>query len=100
MVELNMIDTVEYGIHSMNVDQARRYFPLLDYDLSELNAVKLTLYGVFLDPVFSNLLYKNKDLPLEKIIQLDKESKEKTRKQIQETREETGVKFETHLRDI
>lgn len=89
MVELNMIDTMGYGIHSMNVGQARRYFLLPDYDLSELNAVKLTLYGAFLDPVFSNLLYKNKDLPLEKIIQLDKESKEKTRKQIQETREET-----------
>ncbi len=86
MVELNMIDIMGYGIHSMNVGQARRYFLLPDYDLSEPNAVKLTLYGAFLDPVFSNLLYKNKDLSLEKIIQLDKESKAKTR---EETREET-----------
>ncbi len=34
MAELNMIDTMGYGIHDMYARQARRYFPMPDYDLS------------------------------------------------------------------
>jgi ATP-dependent DNA helicase RecG len=53
MVELNMIDTMGYGIHSIYIGQARRYFPLPDYDLSESGAVKLTIYGSVVDPAYS-----------------------------------------------
>jgi len=35
MTELNMIDTMGYGIYEMHIGQARRYFPLPDYDLSD-----------------------------------------------------------------
>ncbi len=41
MAELNMIDTMGYGIHSIHIAQARRFFPMPDFDLNEPNAVKL-----------------------------------------------------------
>ena len=90
MSEINMIDTMGYGIHSMNVGQARRYLPLPDYDFNEPNAVKLTLYSTFSDSDYSSTLLNNKNLSLIEIIELDKESKAKI--QLQETREETTVK--------
>ena len=40
MAELGMIDTMGCGIHEMYTGQARRYFPLPDYDLKEPNAVR------------------------------------------------------------
>ena len=44
MAELNMIDTMGYGIHEMHVGQARRYSPMPDYDLSEPQAVKKAVF--------------------------------------------------------
>jgi ATP-dependent DNA helicase RecG len=41
MAELNMIDTMGYGIRDMYTGQARRYFPMPDYDLSEASVVKM-----------------------------------------------------------
>lgn len=35
MAELNMMSTMGYGIHEMHLGQARRSFPMPDYDLSE-----------------------------------------------------------------
>lgn len=52
MVELNMIDTMGYGIHSIYAGQARRYFPLPDYDLTEPDAVKMTIYGGVVDSAY------------------------------------------------
>ncbi|RRU14964.1 RNA-binding domain-containing protein [Stenotrophomonas sp. 278] len=75
MVELNMIDTMGYGIHSIYAGQARRYFPLPDYDLSEPNAVKLTIYGGVVDPAYSRLLIQNTDLPLTDVLALDRVQK-------------------------
>jgi ATP-dependent DNA helicase RecG len=72
MVELNMIDTMGYGIHSIYIGQARRYFPLPDYDLSESGAVKLTIYGSVVDPAYSRLLIQNTDLPLADVLALDR----------------------------
>lgn len=40
-----MIDTMGFGIHDMYARQAKRYFPMPDYDLSEASAVRLTIYG-------------------------------------------------------
>ena len=56
MAELNMIDTMGYGIHDMYARQARRYFPMPDYDLSESGTVKLTIYGGVVDPAYSRML--------------------------------------------
>lgn len=75
MAELNMIDTMGYGIHEMHVGQARRYFPMPDYDLSEPQAVKLTLYGAVVDVAYSRLLIQKTNLPLADILALDRVQK-------------------------
>lgn len=75
MAELNMIDTMGYGIHDMHARQARRYFPMPDYDLSEVGAVKLTIYGGVVDPAYSRLLIQKTDLPLADVLALDRVQK-------------------------
>jgi ATP-dependent DNA helicase RecG len=75
MVELNMIDTMGYGIHEIYKGQARRYFPLPDYDLSELDAVRLTVYGGVVDPAYSRLLIQKTDLSLTDVLALDRVQK-------------------------
>jgi ATP-dependent DNA helicase RecG len=75
MTELNMIDTMGYGIHSIYKRQAQRYFPLPDYDLSQPNAVKLTLYGGVVDPAYSRMLIQKTDLPLADVLALDRVQK-------------------------
>lgn len=75
MAELNMIDTMGYGIHDMYVGQARRYFPLPDYDLQSPDCVKLTLYGGVVDPAYSRLLIQKTDLPLADVLALDRVQK-------------------------
>ncbi|MFA7123694.1 MAG: RNA-binding domain-containing protein [Candidatus Delongbacteria bacterium] len=75
MAELKMIDTLGYGIHEMNTEQAKRFFPLPDYDLSEPGVVKVSIYGKIFDPAYSNLLIQNPDLALEDIIALDRVQK-------------------------
>ncbi len=72
MVELNMIDTMGYGIHGMFVGQAKRFLPLPDYDLSVPGNVKLTLYGKIVDPAYSRLLIKKTGLDLADIQALDR----------------------------
>lgn len=75
MAELNMIDTMGYGIHEMHVGQARRYFPMPDYDLSEPNVVKMTLHGALVDAAYSRILIQKTDLPLSDILALDRVQK-------------------------
>jgi len=75
MAELNMIDTMGWGIHQMHTGQARRYFPLPDYDLSDANAVKLTLHGALVDEAYSRLLIQKTDLPLADVFALDRVQK-------------------------
>ena len=75
MAELKMIDTLGYGIHEMNTEQAKSYFPLPDYDLSETGVVKLSIYGKAFDLAYSKLLIQNPDLLLEDIIALDRVQK-------------------------
>ncbi len=76
MAELNMIDTLGYGIHLLHVGQARRYFPMPDYDLAEPSAVRLTLHGAIVDPAYSRLLMQQTDLPLADILALDRVQKQ------------------------
>ena len=75
MSELNMIDTMGYGIHLIYYGQAQRYFPLPDYDISQPFAVKMTLYGGVVDPAYSRLLIKKTDLPLIDVLALDRVQK-------------------------
>jgi ATP-dependent DNA helicase RecG len=75
MVELNMIDTMGYGIHSIYAGQARRYFPLPDYDLSHPGSVRLTIYGGVVDPAYSRLLIQKTDLSLADVLALDRVQK-------------------------
>lgn len=75
MAELNMIDTMGYGIHEIYKGQARRYFPMPDYDLGEASAVKMTIYGGVVDPAYSRLLIQKTDLPLVDVLALDRVQK-------------------------
>lgn len=75
MAELNMIDTMGYGIYEMHVGQAKRYFPMPDYDLSEPGVVKMTIYGSIVDPAYSRMLIQKTDLPLSDILALDRVQK-------------------------
>jgi len=75
MAELNMIDTMGYGIRDMYRGQARRYFPLPDYDLSTPGAVKMTIYGGVVDIAYSRLLIQKTDLPLDDVLALDRVQK-------------------------
>ncbi|WP_240464732.1 RNA-binding domain-containing protein [Modicisalibacter sp. 'Wilcox'] len=72
MAELNMIDTMGYGIHDMYSRQARRYLPLPDYDLSEPGAVRLGIYGGVVDSAYSRLLIQKTDLSLVDVLALDR----------------------------
>lgn len=60
MVNLNMIDTVGYGIHTMYVEQRKRFFPLPDYSKSAENKVVLEIHGHAIDENYSMLLIINK----------------------------------------
>lgn len=75
MTELNMIDTMGYGIYEMHLGQAKRYFPLPDYDLSAASCVKMTIYGSIVDPAYSRMLIQKTDMPWEDILLLDRVQK-------------------------
>ena len=75
MTELNMIDTMGYGIHEMHKGQARRYFPMPDYDIKDPMRVKMTVYGSVVDPAYSRLLMHKSNLSLQDILYLDRVQK-------------------------
>ena len=75
MTELNMIDTMGYGIHEMYRSQARRYLPMPDYHLEESNLVRLIVYGGVVDPAYSRLLMQKTGLPFTDILALDRVQK-------------------------
>jgi len=75
MVNLGMIDTMGYGIHTMYLSQKNRYFPLPDYLLSEPQKVVLQIYGHSIDENYSKLLIERKDLSLTNVVLLDRVQK-------------------------
>lgn len=75
MVNLNMIDTVGSGIRRIYNIQKEKYFPLPDYDLSEDNRVKVTLYGKIIDENYSKILFEKTNLDIDKVILLDRVQK-------------------------
>lgn len=72
MTELNMIDKMGYGIYQMHVTQAKRFFPLPDYDLTEPFAVRISIPGRIVDLAYSRLLMQQTDLSLTDILALDR----------------------------
>lgn len=75
MTELSMIDTMGYGIHSIHSRQAERYLPMPDFDLSESNVVRMTVYGKVVDPAYTVLLMQNSDISLTDVLALDRVQK-------------------------
>ena len=78
MVNLNMIDTVGSGIRRVFNNQRARYFPMPDYDLSDMNSVIVTLYGKIINENYSRILYEKPDLDIDKVFLLDMVQKGKT----------------------
>lgn len=76
MVELNMIDTMGYGIHEMHLGQAKRYLPMPDYDVADPSRVRLTIYGSIVDPAYTRMLIKKTELSLQEILALDRVQKQ------------------------
>jgi len=76
MFNMNMIDIIGSGIKRMFNFQKQRFFPLPEYDLSDIK-VKVTIYGKVLDLEYARVLARNPDLNLEEIILLDKVQKRK-----------------------
>lgn len=76
MLNLNMIDSLGYGIHKMYKSQRLRYFPLPDYTHSTRDNVILEIYGHSIDEKYAKLLIEKKDnLSLTEVILLDKVQK-------------------------
>lgn len=78
MVNLGMIDTMGYGIHTMYQSQRKRFFPLPDYNLSEPQKVVLQIFGHSIDENYTKLLMERNDLPLDIVVLLDKVQKKKS----------------------
>ena len=75
MVNLNMIDTIGSGIRRIYDIQKKKYFPMPDYDLSEDNRVKVTLYGKIIDENYSKILFEKTNLDIEEVMLLDRVQK-------------------------
>lgn len=75
MVNLNMIDTQGGGIKRMFTKQARRFFPLPDFDLSDPGRVVVTVRGTIIDERYTRLLMQNADMDLPSVVLLDKVQK-------------------------
>lgn len=78
MVNLNMIDTVGHGIHSMTLAQRRRFFPLPDYAKTTPEKVVLEIFGHLINENYTKLLLEHQDLPLDLVILLDRVQKKQS----------------------
>ena len=75
MVNLNMIDTIGSGIRRMFRLQRERNFPLPDYILSVAGKVAVRLTGKIIDPRYTRMLVRRKDLDMLDVIALDRVQK-------------------------
>ena len=78
MVGLDMIDTMGTGIRRIFQQQRKRYLPMPEYDLSEVDRVAMTVYGRQIDENYGRILMERKDLNLAEIIALDRVQKSQT----------------------
>ena len=77
MVNLDMIDTMGYGIKTMFIKQRQRFFPMPEYNLSQADKVSLEIMGQLIDKNYSKMLMEEVDLPLSLVIALDKVQKKR-----------------------
>ena len=75
MAEINMIDTLGYGIHEMTKSQRGRYLPLPDYRRSTHADVILEVPGKPIDEKYTQLLLEKHDLDIDTVILLDRVQK-------------------------
>lgn len=75
MVNLDMIDTAGSGIKRIFNNQRLKLFPMPDYDFTERDRVKVTLYGKILDEKYTKILFENTDLDIGTVILLDRVQK-------------------------
>lgn len=71
MVNFHMIDTATSGIKKVFRIQRNKFFPMPDYDLSNVNQVSVTVYGKTLDERFTFILFNNQELDLDTVFLLD-----------------------------
>lgn len=76
MFNFRMVQTRGGGIRMMFNEQAKRFFPLPEYDLSN-SKVKVRVIGKVLDMDYATLLARDENLTLEEIMMLDKVQKRK-----------------------
>lgn len=78
MVNVKMIDTQGYGIHTMFQKQKERFLPMPDYDDTTSSKVILHLPGSVIDENYSKILMERQDLTLSETVLLDRVQKHKT----------------------
>ncbi len=83
MVNLNMIDTIGSGIKKMFAIQRERFFPLPTYNISDKEHTEVTIHGELIDITYTNVLFKNPELPMDDVIALDKVQKKQPLTQIE-----------------
>jgi ATP-dependent DNA helicase RecG len=72
MVNVNMIDTMGYGIQRRFAEQRNRFHPLPDFSFSQPERVVVTIHGRVIDPNYTALLMEQRELPLRTVILLDR----------------------------
>lgn len=77
MVNLRMVDTQGYGIHSMFLSQRNRYLPMPDYE-STKEKVVLRIPGTVIDEDYSKMLLENTSIGLDEAVLLDALQKKKS----------------------
>ena len=78
MVNFNMIDTVGRGIKKIYTEQRKRFFPMPDYDIDNMNlTVGVTIYGKMINEKYTSLLKNNAEISLKECIWLDAVQKHK-----------------------
>jgi ATP-dependent DNA helicase RecG len=75
MRSIGMIDSAGFGIREMFQQQRKRFLPLPDYEKSSSNQVVLTIYGQEIDENYSRMLMERTDLPIERVVWLDRVQK-------------------------
>lgn len=75
MVNIKMIDSQGYGIHTMFARQKERCLPMPDYDQSEDNGVKLSIPGNVINIDYSVRLIQDASIDLTTAVLLDRVQK-------------------------
>ena len=75
MVNVNMIDTMGYGIRKMFLEQRKRFYPLPDVETSKDDSVSVTIHGKVIDVNYTAALAEHEDLSFYDVILLDRVQK-------------------------